>query len=213
MADDPFYSVKQYLNQTSSLNQLYDKWLRLQDSQKAPQPTRFRIDVREISSRKEFVEMKSAVNNPGSRPAMAKSHSGMTASPDTRKKEKTDRDALFAGKVKVDAYGRTEEEHRMSNQKFIERERGQQDAQLDEVMDTVGNLKEGLDDQTRLLDDLETNVDTTKGKLDMGMKRLKEFVNANSGTFNPSFFTQNNQWTICGLITALIILLFLVLYL
>ncbi|KAJ3211283.1 hypothetical protein HDU67_004625 [Dinochytrium kinnereticum] len=134
---------------------------------------------------------------------------------------RTTNNPSFAGgaRRKVDAYGRTEDDYRMSNQKFIEREQGvqqqiirQQDAQLDEVMDTVGNLKEvaivmgkEMDDQTRLLDELETNVDTTKGKLDMGMKRLKDFINANSD--------KKQQWTICGLITALVILLILVLYL
>ncbi|KAJ3100650.1 Syntaxin-6 [Phlyctochytrium planicorne] len=295
--DDPFYAVKAEVEvNLRAVNQLYEKWQRLQDSQKSngngnngglsasntggwgsggsslssPQndgddlrwaadelkehlmaieedlkdledtvkmvesnPNRFKLDPREISSRKEFIsktrksirDMKSAVNNPGSRPAMTRSHSGVNAgsnqSPaDARKnKEKSERDALFASKVKVDSYGRTEEEHRVSNQKFIDREQGvqqqimrQQDAQLDEVMDTVGNLKEvavvmnkELDDQTRLLDDLETSVDSTKGKLDMGMKRLKEFVNANADS--------KQQCTICGLITALVILLILVLWL
>ncbi|KAJ3116025.1 Syntaxin-6 [Phlyctochytrium bullatum] len=204
-------------------------------------PARFRLDTAEVASRKEFIsktrksirEMQSTVASRTAKQGLSRSASGASggfpqnqwqSSPLTsnnrQTKEKSDRDALLSNpKVKVDSYGRTEEEHRMSNQKFIEREQGlqqqiirQQDAQLDEVLDTVGNLKEvavvmgkELDDQTRLLEEVESHVDTTKGKLDMGMKRLREFINANAD--------KKQQWTICGLITALVILLILVLLL
>ncbi|KAJ3211284.1 t-SNARE [Dinochytrium kinnereticum] len=99
---------------------------------------------------------------------------------------------------------------------FTEREQGlqrqimrEQDSQLDEVLGTVGNLREvaivmgrELDDQARLLDDLETDVETTAGKVKMGLKRVKEFLDANADT--------KQQWTICGLISALVLLLFIV---
>ncbi|KAJ3241329.1 Syntaxin-6 [Chytriomyces hyalinus] len=78
---------------------------------------------------------------------------------------------------------------------FIGREQGmqqqimrQQDEQLVGVMSTVGTLKEvaivmnqELDDQTALLQDLDVQVEGTQDKMDMGMKRLKDFIQANAG--------------------------------
>ncbi|KAJ3159038.1 Syntaxin-6, partial [Irineochytrium annulatum] len=124
-----------------------------------------------------------------------------TASPaiDPRKaamqKERDQLMSMKGGATRVDQYGRTEKDHQESNQRFIDREHGvqqqimrQQDVQLDEVMDTVGNLREvavvmgrEMDDQTALLEDLDTRVDTTSGKLKMGMKKLQDFIKANAG--------------------------------
>ncbi|KAJ3240583.1 hypothetical protein HDU78_002250 [Chytriomyces hyalinus] len=99
---------------------------------------------------------------------------------------------------------------------FIGREQGmqqqimrQQDEQLVGVMSTVGTLKEvaivmnqELDDQTALLQDLDVQVESTQDKMDMGMKRLKDFIQANADT--------KQQWTICCLIVALVALLVIV---
>ncbi|KAJ3012652.1 UNVERIFIED_CONTAM: hypothetical protein HDU68_001082 [Siphonaria sp. JEL0065] len=64
----------------------------------------------------------------------------------------------------------------------------EQDQQLEGVLGTVTNMKEiaivmnqEIDDQTGLLQDLDVQVDMTQGKLDMGMKRLKDFIDANAG--------------------------------
>jgi t-SNARE syntaxin family protein len=64
----------------------------------------------------------------------------------------------------------------------------EQDQQMDQLADTVGTLKEvavvignELDDQTRLLNDLEENVDQTSSRLDQGMRKMKEFMKDNAG--------------------------------
>ncbi|KAJ3056523.1 Syntaxin-6 [Rhizophlyctis rosea] len=99
-------------------------------------PAKFRLDVREIGQRKEFIAK-------------------------TRRQVQ----ALFKPAKTVqttDRYGRTEDEYRQSNTKFIEREQQQQqmlmrqqDEQLDDVYDTVVGLKDiahvmgnELEDQT-----------------------------------------------------------------
>ena len=70
---------------------------------------------------------------------------------------------MGSNKTRTDKYGRTEDEYKVSNQKFVEREQQQQqalmqdqDAQMSDVAVTVGNLREvarvmgsELDDQTR----------------------------------------------------------------
>ena len=118
-------------------------------------PARFQLDHRQISERKRFVadarrtvtEMRSSVN----------SNAG----------DKAARDALLATKKssKTDAYGRTEGDYKVSNQRFVEREKEQQqqfmeqqDHQMEDVAVTVSNLKEvarvmgdELEDQTRYI--------------------------------------------------------------
>ncbi|KAI8822904.1 syntaxin 6, N-terminal-domain-containing protein [Fimicolochytrium jonesii] len=174
-------------------------------------PAKFRLDVREIDQRKNFIartratlqEMRAAVQSP------------------QKRVEKENRDALLGTKTsrKTDPYGRTQEDYQSSNQRFIEREAQQQqllfreqDEQLDGVLNTVGNLKEianvmgqELDDQTGLLVDLEANVDTTAGKLQLGMKRMNKFIKDNSDT--------KQQWTIICLIVVLIILILMIIWL
>ncbi|KAJ3186971.1 hypothetical protein HDU85_007009 [Gaertneriomyces sp. JEL0708] len=107
-----------------------------------------------------------------------------------------DRKALFQNQsARPDPYSRVKDDYNVSNQRFIEREQEQQqllmrdqDQQLDGVMHTVGNIREiavvmgrELDDQTNLLTDLEQNVDTTQGKLQLGLRRVNEFIKANAG--------------------------------
>ncbi len=65
-----------------------------------------------------------------------------------------------------------------------------QDEHLDDVMQTVGTLKEvavvmgrEIEDQTKLLDDMEVQVDSTQNKLQGGIKRVNEFIKANAGNF------------------------------
>ncbi|KAJ1341249.1 hypothetical protein BSLG_004184 [Batrachochytrium salamandrivorans] len=136
-------------------------------------PARFKLDRAQIDSRKQFVlesrrgieDMRSNVNNPGA--ARMGGASGMRES------------LLGSGKKRTDKYGRSEEEYKMSNQRFVEREQSQQqslmreqDEQMDDVAVTVGNLREvarvmgdELDDQTRLLGEVEIQVDSTQNKL------------------------------------------------
>jgi hypothetical protein len=41
----------------------------------------------------------------------------------------------------------------------------------------------------RLLEDMDMRVDNTKSKLDMGLKRMNDFIQANSGMSSfPSYF-------------------------
>ncbi|TPX69599.1 hypothetical protein SpCBS45565_g02318 [Spizellomyces sp. 'palustris'] len=174
-------------------------------------PAKFRLDIREIGERKDFIartrktiqDMRSAVVNPSA----------------AKKIDKEAREALLQTKKSVKTaapYGRTQEDYQLSNQRFVERESQQQqvlmqhqDEQLEGVLDTVGNLKEiasvmgrELDDQTGLLVDLESGVDTTAGKLQLGMRRMQEFIKANADT--------KQQWTILILVVVLIILIILI---
>ncbi|KAJ3278729.1 Syntaxin-6 [Borealophlyctis nickersoniae] len=166
------------------------------DADRQANPAKFRLDPREIAQRKNFIastrrtvqirlqDMKSQVTNPGILRNRA---------------EKETRETLFQTKKSVkttDKYGRTEEEYRMSNARFIEREQQQQqllmqrqDEQMDDVYDTVVGLKDvaavmgnELEDQAGLLQDLEANVDTTAGKLQLGLRRMQDFIKANAGT-------------------------------
>ncbi|KAI9105962.1 syntaxin 6, N-terminal-domain-containing protein [Phlyctochytrium arcticum] len=165
-------------------------------------PARFRLDVREIQERKNFVartrkavaDIRKAVLHPSKSP---------------------ERDAVLQGPKSIKD-SRFTEDSQPSNQRFIERETQQQqllfqqqDHQLDGVLDTVGNLKEiahvmgrEMDDQTGLLVDLEAGVDTTAGKLQLGLRRMQEFIKANADT--------KQQWTIIILIVILIILVIMI---
>jgi syntaxin 6 len=145
-------------------------------------PAKFRLDIREIATRKEFIaktrrtvaDMKTAIarrraisaspnlisNGPGS------SSSASASAPAPTKRGHSDRDLLLSSKKgglsAADRFGRTEDDYKASNQKFVEREAQlqeqimrEQDNQLEDVMDTVGNLKEvavvmgrELEDQT-----------------------------------------------------------------
>ncbi|KAI8914929.1 syntaxin 6, N-terminal-domain-containing protein [Powellomyces hirtus] len=173
-------------------------------------PGKFRLDMREINARKQFVAR--------TRATVQEMRTAMTSPTSSKRAENDGREALFAKKSvrTTDPYGRTQEDYQMSNQRFIEREAQQQqslmqhqDQQLDGVLDTVGNLKEiatvmgrEMDDQTALLVDLESNVDTTAGKLQLGMRRLNDFIKANADT--------KQQWTILILIIVLILLIVLI---
>ncbi|KAJ3326978.1 hypothetical protein HDU93_002176, partial [Gonapodya sp. JEL0774] len=84
-----------------------------------------------------------------------------------------------------------------------------QDDQLSSVLSTVTNLKQiavtmgdEVDDQRRLLDDLDTSVDNTGGRLGMAMKRVQKVLEE----------TRNDKsmMTIGCLIVVLIVLLVLV---
>ncbi|KAI8926438.1 syntaxin 6, N-terminal-domain-containing protein [Entophlyctis helioformis] len=178
-------------------------------------PARFKLDRAQIDERKQFVmearrtveEMRSSINNPNA--ARMGGQQGM-------------RDALLTSKNTgkaggaVDKYGRSEQDYQMSNQRFVEREQQQQqmvmeqqDRQMDDVAVTVGNLREvarvmgdELDDQTRLLGEVEAQVDTTQGRLQDGMKRMQDFIKANSSS--------KQQWIIAVLTIVLVVIIILV---
>ncbi|KAJ3064010.1 hypothetical protein HDU98_000234 [Podochytrium sp. JEL0797] len=186
-------------------------------------PSRFGIDAQEVARRKEFVEttrravdaLKALVQEKKAAPkSRSTSNQPPTASLGEKQKD-SDRNQLMRGnsasKNKNSAANGT-----ANNDNFIDRESNmqqilmkEQDQQLDGVVSTVNNMKEiaivmnqELDDQTALLHDLDVQVDTTQGKLDMGLKRLKTFIDANSDT--------KQQWTICCLVIALVVLLVIV---
>ena len=82
----------------------------------------------------------------------------------------------------------------------------EQDKEIQAVASTVVNLKEiatvlgnELDEQSRLIDHIELKVDNTTNNLDSGLKRMKEFINANADT--------KQQVCIVGLIILLVVLL------
>ncbi|KAI8592350.1 syntaxin 6, N-terminal-domain-containing protein [Geranomyces variabilis] len=176
-------------------------------------PAKFHLDARQINERKQFV-LRTQAQVQDMRTAMTSPKSSQRAENEAREQ------TLFAKKTlrTTDPYGRTSDDYQMSNQRFIEREAEQQqslmrhqDQQLDGVLDTVGNLKEiatvmgqEMDDQTALLVDLESNVDTTAGKLQLGMRRLNDFIKANADG--------KQQCTILILIIVLILLIFLIIF-
>ncbi|KAI8892610.1 syntaxin 6, N-terminal-domain-containing protein [Globomyces pollinis-pini] len=218
MADDPFFIVKreveQSLTQVSNMftqrnspqnqnNKRTDNDIRdrlqnivadldeLDDTIKIVQgnPARFKIDKREIDDRKSFVgntrklieDMRFRLNTKESRSETSPS----TAKPNI---------------------SRAIEDEQMQQQMIMQN----QDRQMDEVVVTVRNLKEigrvmgnELDDQTRLLGEVEEHVDATQNKLQDGMKRMKDFIQANSDI--------KQQITIIVLIIALVVLMILVL--
>ncbi|OAJ38409.1 hypothetical protein BDEG_22347 [Batrachochytrium dendrobatidis JEL423] len=180
MSDDPFFVVKREVEQSLvQVGSLYQAWFQqltnaleivaaacldllifngtVQIVQS--NPARFKLDRSHIDERKQFVqesrkkveEMKSSVNNPSA--ARMGGQQGMR------------NNLMGSNKTRTDKYGRTEDEYKVSNQKFVEREQQQQqalmqdqDAQMSDVAVTVGNLREvarvmgsELDDQTRLL--------------------------------------------------------------
>ncbi|KAI8837795.1 hypothetical protein BC829DRAFT_404846 [Chytridium lagenaria] len=152
-----------------------------------------RLDGKEIAARKTFVatacrkvsEMKSALKHPKPISSGALSSSTLNG------------DALFGGKSRLDIFGRMQdEEARQSNQQFIET-----NAQLEDEVAIV--IRRELDDQARLLNNLESGVDTTAGKLQMGLKRMKEVMDANADS--------KQQWTMSILISVLVFLLFILL--
>ncbi|RKO94334.1 hypothetical protein BDK51DRAFT_43074 [Blyttiomyces helicus] len=97
----------------------------------------------------------------------------------TRNSQSPNSQALFLSKKSV----KTAERHG----------RVEADYQIDDVLDTLGNIKNiahvmgnELEDQTRPLEDLDTRVDTTAGKLQLGMRRMKDFIKANAGELTNS---------------------------
>ncbi|KAI8913236.1 t-SNARE [Gorgonomyces haynaldii] len=214
MADDPFDVVKREVESSLSQTQeLLSQWQKdndkglqndirdilrniaadldeLEDTIKivVSNPQKFRLDNSKIQERKQFVangrkqveNIKAALSNPA-------------------------RQALL-GQKKPE-----------TNQKYIEREEQHQqmlmqnqDRQMEEVAVTVRNLGEvarvmgdELDDQARLLDEVDEHVERTQNRLDDSMQRIKDFIKANADT--------KQQWTICGLIVVLVILLVLIL--
>ena len=106
-----------------------------------------------------------------------------------------------------------EPKEKQDSKNFFEKESGtqaqimkEQDKEIQAVASTVVNLKEiatvlgnELDEQSRLIDHIELKVDNTTNNLDSGLKRMKEFINANADT--------KQQVCIVGLIILLVVLL------
>jgi hypothetical protein len=63
-------------------------------------------------------------------------------------------------------------------------------------------IKQGSSKFIRLLGEVEEHVDSTKNRMEDGMKRMRDFINANADT--------KQQLAIIGLIVLLIILLIIV---
>ncbi|KAI9207433.1 syntaxin 6, N-terminal-domain-containing protein [Polychytrium aggregatum] len=188
----------------------------LEDTVKIVQanPERFKLDPREVVQRKDFVkkmkktveEMKQAVNNPST----------------IKRTETAQRNTLLASKPSpgdksspqlTNRQGPTQQDYERRNTRFIENESlnqqqimRHQDQQLDGISSTITGMREvatvigmELDDQTRLIEDVDERVDTTSGKLKAGMKRLDNFIQSNSN--------KKQQITICILVIILIIVL------
>ena len=108
-----------------------------------------------------------------------------------------------------------EPKEKLNTKNFYEKETGtqaqimrEQDKEIQAVASTVVNLREiatvmgnELDEQSRLIDHMELKVDNTTNNLDSGLKRMKEFINANADT--------KQQVCIVGLIILLVVLLVL----
>ncbi|KAI8812388.1 syntaxin 6, N-terminal-domain-containing protein [Cladochytrium replicatum] len=168
-------------------------------------PGRFRLGSAEVRERRAFVsrtrqtvsDMKRTVDNPPKRGTTA-------AAPATNSGGKS---AGAKGTTGVGSGGRFVD-HEMDTQMSLFR---QQDAQMDDVAQTVGGLREvalvmgrELDDQTHLLEEMELQVDTTAGKLKVGMRKMQEVIKANA---------DNKQLaTICILIVVIIFLILAIIY-
>ncbi|TPX35884.1 hypothetical protein SmJEL517_g01809 [Synchytrium microbalum] len=172
-------------------------------------PSKFRLDAREVGNRKDFITR--------TRRAIHELRSNLNDRQSKKPNQRTDdRSALLASRTNTDRFGRTQEDYKMSNQRHVDREQqaqstimAEQEDQMGDVLHTVTNLKDvavvmgkELDDQTRLLEDLDTSVDNTQGRLRSAYKRMDEFIKANA---DPK-----QQCAICGLIIILIILLVIV---
>ncbi|KXS17344.1 hypothetical protein M427DRAFT_110467 [Gonapodya prolifera JEL478] len=139
-------------------------------------PKRFRLDLREVSSRKQWVEragtrvreMRQLVVAAGTGGAAGAAGAGAGAAK---------RDGVAVGLSNPPLP--TAQEMKMTQQHLMRT----QDAQLEGVLSTVNTLKhvavamgEEVDDQRRLLEDLDTQVDTTGGKLAVAMRRAKKVL-------------------------------------
>ncbi|KAI9146106.1 syntaxin-6-like protein [Paraphysoderma sedebokerense] len=170
-------------------------------------PERFNLDHREVQSRKAFInstqqslqDMKDSIN------------SGLAAAANSQ------RDALFKSNKPIqDKYSRSNQIQQADNQRFIEDESSRQqmlirnqDQQLDGVLNTVSTLKnvaltmgQELDDQVRLLHEVDEQVDGTQTKLKTAMNKVNKILKESSDT--------KSSCCIGILIVILVILLILV---
>ncbi|KAJ1527365.1 Syntaxin-6, partial [Nowakowskiella sp. JEL0078] len=148
-------------------------------------PNRFRLDESEILGRRDFIsktrksvlDMKTTVGNPTANKSRESVQRNALLSPIRNK-------VTESSSIKKPISASNFVENEQHTQAMIMR---QQDDQLDGVLNTVHGLKEvahvmgrELDDQTHLLGDLENQVDTTQGKLQLGIKRLREIIKTNA---------------------------------
>jgi hypothetical protein len=126
-------------------------------------PARFKITGVEIESRKSFISNSKRVLD-----SFRKQDKYDSASKPDKKEAKNSHNSLLTERQQL----------------IME----QQNSQMQEVSVTIGGLKEiarvmgdELDDQGRLLDEVDTHVESTKNRLDDGLKRMGEFIKANSG--------------------------------
>ncbi|KAJ3404053.1 hypothetical protein HDU80_003347 [Chytriomyces hyalinus] len=180
----------------------------------AADPRRFGVDAAEVAQRTEFVaRVRRHIDEYAA--TVAASHAPVLMAPPVMTHPAANSNLKKATPKPSRSESNSNNNNNNGNNAdmFIGREQGmqqqimrQQDEQLVGVMSTVGTLKEvaivmnqELDDQTALLQDLDIQVENTQDKMDMGMKRLKDFIQANADT--------KQQWTICCLIVALVALL------
>jgi len=134
-------------------------------------PTRFKIDSQELTQRKQFVKETTK--------KVADIRSHIKSSDAKAKVAAGSRKALLGGGGAASRYAKLEQEAAASNDAFIQ-DQGQkqelimqtQDTQLAEVGATIGTLKtmgaaigDELEDQNRLLDEIDLEMDSTSEKL------------------------------------------------
>ncbi|KAJ3302560.1 Syntaxin-6 [Kappamyces sp. JEL0829] len=210
MSDDPFFIVKREVEQ--SLNQVHqllssqkgrglttDIQDRLQnivadldeldDTIKIVQsnPSRFQLSKKDVDDRKAFIS--------ATRRQVADLKSRLQAKP-----------AAGAQEARPQQLPSRAIENEKQQQQLMMQ---QQDQQVEQVAVTIRNLREigevmgnELDDQTRLLGEVDAHVDATSDRMQDGIKRMKDFIQANSDI--------KQQLTIIGLVVLLVILLVIV---
>ena len=144
-------------------------------------PTRFGLSLQDVQSRNQYLsdvqskvnQLRTNLSNPlkdAQRNALFKATTLGTGAPKSPLKAKNN-DAMI--------------EFEQEQQAMIMR---QQDTQMDAVKDTVITLREvagvmgrELEDQSKLLEEMEMQVDATETKMQSGLKRVNEFITANAG--------------------------------
>jgi len=145
-------------------------------------PQRFNLDIREVQSRKEFINL--------TKRTMQDMKEGLNSGLSAMANEQ--RDSLMnMNKPIPDKYAAKKKGASLdNNQSFIDNESSvqqvimrDQDAQLDGVLNTVSTLKQvalnvgqELDDQVRLLEDVDEQVDHTQSTLKGAMTRMSKVL-------------------------------------
>ncbi|KAG5893593.1 hypothetical protein JTB14_019264 [Gonioctena quinquepunctata] len=176
-------------------------------------PTKFKIDNKEITTRKNFIDstknevklMKEKVNMSRNRerdriarqPLLDNSPVRITNSHNSTKYSKLEND--------LDSPQRQFLNETLSQQQYLTK---QQEEHLEAISDSLGSLKTvsrhigvELDEQAGMLDEFGTELENTDSKLDSTMKKVAKVLRLSN---------DGRQWTvICILVIVLIIVIFL----